>query len=381
MTSKVVVLDDFFPHLETGFRIAEFTWLLRRGVVDRVLTTASLETAMPSFRELYPELADQVQPYQPAALTEAKLAWIEFLNNATLFLDDLEAAGVPFVLTVYPGGGLNLGVREAAKRLRRVLESELLRAVVTTQPLVTAWVRREAPMVDVLELPGVPVGSAYFRPGAGFRTDYYGEPDVDELRICFVAYRYVPGGGDKGYDLFLDTVRWLAARGVPVSAHVVGGFGPDDLPIGDIADRLTFHGPLETARLHLFFTDQHLVISPTRADVLAAGSFDGVPTGAAVEGALCGVGIVTTDPRGQNTLFRDGRDILIVPPDAEAIADRVQSLTSAPGGIRRLAQAGLATARRSYGVSAQLVPRRRLIERLTEDLGEGVDSIARQEAR
>lgn len=365
MTSGVVVLDDYFPNLQTGFRVAEFTWLMRRGVVDRVLSTARLEPLMPAFREAYPALADRVQPYEPAALADAKLAWIEFLNNATLFLDDLETAGVPFALTVYPGGGLNLGEQEAAERLRRVLASELLRAVVTTQPLVTAWIRHEAPTVDVLELPGVPVNRAYFWPGAGFRTDYYGEPAVDQLKICFVAYRYVPGGTDKGYDLFLDTVRWLAVRGVPVAAHVVGGFGPDDLPIDDIADRVTFHGPLDTPRLRTFFTDQHLVISPTRADILAAGSFDGVPTGAAIEGALCGVGIVTTDPRGQNTLFRDGRDIAIVPPDSQAIADRIQSLIDAPGGIRRLAQAGLATVRRGYGVNAQLVPRRRLIERLT----------------
>jgi glycosyltransferase involved in cell wall biosynthesis len=372
MTSGVVVLDDFFPNLQTGFRVAEFSWLMRRGVVERVLSTNHLGQLMPAFRDLYPTLADRVQPYEPAALADAKLAWVEFLNNATLFLDDLEAARVPFVLTVYPGGGLNLGEHEAAERLRGVLGSGLLRAVVTTQPLVTAWIRREAPMVELLELPGIPVDPAYLRPGAGFRTDYYGEHGVDELRICFVAYRYVPGGRDKGYDLFLDTVRWLAVRGVPVAAHVVGDFGPNDLPIDDIADRMTFHGPLETPRLRAFFTGQHLVISPTRADVLAAGSFDGVPTGAAVEGALCGVGIVTTDPRDQNTLFRDGRDIVIVPPDAQTIADRILALIDAPGGIRRLAQAGLASARRGYGVSAQLVPRRRLIEHLMEDPGKAV---------
>src|SRR5450756_1036753 len=52
----IVVVDDLFPDLTTGFRVAEFSWLLRAGVVREVMTSLpQLEDHLPSFLELYPD--------------------------------------------------------------------------------------------------------------------------------------------------------------------------------------------------------------------------------------------------------------------------------------------------------------------------------------
>jgi glycosyltransferase involved in cell wall biosynthesis len=359
--SRVVALDDFFPDLGTGFRVAEFTWMLHHDLIGQVLTTQNLAPLSAKFGAAYPDLVERVAAYRAELLAGADLAWIDFLNNADHFLSDLEEHGVPFVVTLYPGGGLNLGSPQAGRKLAAVMSSPLLRAVITTQPRVTEYVLARFPDAPVHEILGIAVNSSYFGPGAGMRMNYYGE-GKPALDVAFVAHRYRPDGADKGYGTFLDTVRELRAAGLEVRAHVVGGFAPRDLPDQDLDEVLTFHGVMDTAALKALLLGIDLVISPNRPGVLSARAFDGFPTGSVIEAALCGAGMVATDLLQQNVLFRDGRDILIVPPEAPAIAERIVALISSPGGIRRMAQAGLAIARRSYGVSVQLWGRRRVLE-------------------
>jgi hypothetical protein len=351
--SGVVILDDIFPNLGTGFRVAEFNWLMKRDAVSHVLTTQPLLEQLPAYRAQYPEFADRVRPYSREALQGASLAWMTFLNNAAYFLDDVNATGTPFVVTLYPGGGLNLGDAEADRKLAAVLESPLLQAVITTQPRVTEHVRSVAADVVVHEILGVVVNPIYLGPGAGFRTVYYATGS-GALRLAFAAHKYTEHGDDKGYDLFLETLRGLRDAGIPIEAHVIGGFSENDLDVADLTDLLTFHGVLKTKELKGVFSGMDLVLSPNRPGILSAKAFDGFPLGSVIEAALCGAGIVATDALDQNRLFMDGRNILIVQPSADDIVHRILELIDAPGGIGRLAQAGLAVARRGYGVDSQL---------------------------
>jgi hypothetical protein len=72
--------------------------------------------------------------------------------------------------------------------------------------------------------------------------------------------------------------------------------------------------------------------------------------------------MVVSDELQQNSLFRPGHDIVIAPPDPVIMADQIMTILSLPGGTRRRARAGLSAARRHYSPSAQLVPRREVIE-------------------
>ncbi|MFP3464612.1 glycosyltransferase family 4 protein [Leifsonia sp. SIMBA_070] len=367
----VVILDDIFPNLATGFRVAEFNWLMKRDAVSRVLTTQPLLHLLPEYATRYPEFAERVEPYTVDELRGASLAWMTFLNNAAYFLDDLEATETPFVVTLYPGGGLNLGDPEADAKLAAVLASPMLRAVITTQPRVTEYVRALAPEVELQEILGVVVNPLYLGPGAGFRTDYY-PGGASTLRLAFAAHKYTERGLDKGYDLFLEVLRGLRSTGVPVEGHVIGGFSEDDIDVTDLGDALTFHGTLEAEDLKTVFGSIDLVVSPNRPGVLSAKAFDGFPLGSVIEAALCGAGIVATDALDQNRLFMDGRNILIVQPDADDIVHRIVELIDAPGGIGRLAQAGLSVARRGYGIDSQLRARLDVMERALLPLEEPV---------
>jgi glycosyltransferase involved in cell wall biosynthesis len=367
----VVVLDDHFPTKGTGFRIAEFDWLMRHGVVAEVMTTVTpLEPLLADYSAIHPQTYRQIRGYDPERLGDFECASVLFLNNAAYFLPDLERHDLPFVLTLYPGGGLNLGDAEAEAKLAKVLASPQLRHLITTQPVVTEHVRSlVAESVPVTEVLGLAVDPLYLTPGPGYRTDYFGG-GKEHLDVCFVAHRYTEDGADKGFPVFLEVVARLQADGVPVRGHVVGGYGPAQVPAEHSGLELTYAGVMSTPELREFFLGMDLILSPASPGRLATGSFDGFPTGACVEAALSGVAVLATDPLGQNRLFKDRRDIHMPAADAAAIVSRIQGMLAEPDGVRRVAQAGLRTARRAYGVQAQLWTRRQVIESVRSAAGQ-----------
>jgi glycosyltransferase involved in cell wall biosynthesis len=362
--SGIVIVDDYFPDVGTGFRIAEFSWLLKRDVVSEVLTTSRpLSEKIAWYSAAHPLLWQRVHSYDEARLDRHELAYVLFLNNADHYLEIFERLSLPFVVTLYPGGGLYLGDESAEAKIDRVLGSRMLRHVITTQPIVTERVKRsvDTQRVGVTEILGLVVDPEYLGPGPGHRVDYFGSGD-ERLRLCFVAHRYTADGSDKGFPQFVETVRRLEEAGVPVEGNVVGGFTADDLSPRDRGLPITFFGTLPTVELRAFLARQHVIVSPTKTDTLAVGAFDGFPTGATVEAALAGVAVIASDGRQQNRLFRDGRDIVIVPPDADAIVERLTAVLRRPGELRRIAQAGLATARDGYSVDRQLWARREILQ-------------------
>lgn len=361
---RIVVLDDFFPDLRTGFRVAEFTAHLRSGAVDAVLTTAEpFDELVAEFGRLHPAVAARVHRYSREELATADLAHVVFLNNAAYYLDDLEAAGVPFVVTLYPGGGLDLGDAVAEQKLRAVLDSPLLRHVITTQPIVSARVREvlgEDSPTPISEIPGIVTSPDYHVPGAGLRNDYFGS-GKGCLDLAFAAFKYTERGADKGFPEFVEFVRLAGAAGLPVRAHVVGGFSLDDLAATAPTELFEFRPPLSTRELRAFYFGMDLIVSPNRPNVLGPGAFDGFPLGTSIEAALSGVAVMAADPLDQNTLFRDGRDILIVDPDPREMLDRLQGVLEEADGLRRIARSGLLTARKHYGPAGQIDRRAAII--------------------
>ena len=79
---------------------------------------------------------------------------------------------------------------------------------------------------------------------------------------------------------------------------------------------------------------------------------------------MCGVALVATDPLDQNRPpLTDGRDIHLPPADAAEVAARILDMVAEPDGVRRVAQAGLRTTRRTYEADAQLESLRRVLRR------------------
>jgi lipopolysaccharide transport system ATP-binding protein len=362
---RLVVLDDFFPNLMTGFRIAEYNAYLARWPGLRILTTQPHFAACHAqYAARYPQWAPRVRPFDATALAGATLAYLNFLNNAAQFLPALQARALPFLLTLYPGGGFGIDAADSDEKLRRVLASPLLRGMVVTTPVIARYLgefaRRESiALPPVTEIAGVVVNPLCF--DAAERVFLGAGKDVAD--VCFVAEKYMERGVNKGYPEFVAAAQEVAVAEPAVRFHVVGGFTADDMALGPLAGRVRFHGTLPTDDLRALLHGMDLIVAPSRPFTLHAGNFDGFPTGACIEAAASGVAIVAADPLAQNRLFEDGRSIVLTENEPQAIAKRLLALLREPARLRAVALAGQAVVRRHYAPERQIGARIAMIER------------------
>jgi glycosyltransferase involved in cell wall biosynthesis len=185
------------------------------------------------------------------------------------------------------------------------------------------------------------------------------------LDICFVANKNVPRGADKGYDRFIDAARILSRRHAQVRFHVVGQLTEQDIEVADLGDKITFYGHQPTSFFPQFHGRMDIILSPNIPFALYAGAFDGFPTGACVEAALCGTALFVTDELGMNDgYFKDGEEIVIISREPEQIADRIGEYISEPERLSSIGQKGQRAARRLFSLEVQMAPRVRVLSNL-----------------
>jgi lipopolysaccharide transport system ATP-binding protein len=368
--APMVILDDFFPNVLTGFRVAEYNAHLQAFPQLMVLSAlGDFASQHARYAQLYPNLASRVQPYSPAWLAGCSLVYLNFLNNAVQFLPELEARGIAFVLTLYPGGGFGLNEPDSDAKLQRVLASPLLKALIVTQTVTKHYVedfarRHQLTLAPLHHIDGLVVNPLYFQNEVQSPKSRFGR-DKPVFDICFVAERYMPAGANKGYPEFVAAALALSDLD-QLRFHVVGGgFGPDELDVSALGDRIQFYGRLETVELRRFYAGMDLIISPNQPYLLHPGNFDGFPTGCCVEAALCGVAVMATDALQQNPGYVDGESIFVLdaagPPLAHQIAARLRRLAAQPQPLHTVGHAGQTRTRQLYAPAHQIGERQRIL--------------------
>ncbi len=375
------VLDDFFPNLLTGFRVAEYNALLRHFPGLRIASTyGDFAAAHAAYAHHYPDLAPRVRVFEPGLLEGCRLAYLNFLNNADAFLPALAAHRVPFVMTLYPGGGFGLYEAASDAKLARVLGSPWLREVIVTQSVSRDYLRaRGAGALPVTEIFGVVAHPLYFEgPPAGPRRRF--GRDKSAFDVAFVAEKYMPRGLNKGFPAFVAGVRAAiaAAPALDWRVHVVGGFSEDDWHTewpdarAELGDRLQLHGRLETSRLREWLSGIDLVVSPNLPGALHRGNFDGFPTGCCVEAALCGTAFAATDPLGLSEgRLRDREHYWHLEPGAEPVSAALLALAAEPRRLAALGEAGQTRVREHFAPAVQIGGRIAVLERQWRAVGGG----------
>lgn len=362
-----VIVDDIFPHPLSAFRIAEYNQYLRLFPTAQVHSSGgsfrllgkpqTFRSVRASYERQFPEFRGRVQKYHVRRRRQGAVAYTIFLNNAHDFLPFFERNRSPLVFTLYPGGGFALDDPASDQMLKRVCSYPLLRKIIVTQKNTMEYLLERgfcgASEVEFVyggvfpsdRLPATSDHRVFFRTGK--RT----------LDVCFVAHKYMPGGRDKGYDVFVRTAELLHERFDDVCFHVVGPFDSSDLDVSRLGETIRFYGSRETSFFRNFYAQMDIILSPNAPFLVQRGRFDGFPTGACMEAGMSGVAVFCTDELNLNVVFRHGEDIVIVPRSAESIADSIAAFHEDPEALHRLQVAGQAAFRKVFDIDRQMARR------------------------
>jgi glycosyltransferase involved in cell wall biosynthesis len=362
-SKKLVILDDYFPNLKTGFRISEFNYYLEKYPACEVFSTR-YDMYFSEYAAVYPQYKDRVKSFTDFDWTgnSYDLFYTVFLGNANSFHFVYEMTNTPFVLELYPGGGYWINDPEVDAKLAKVLQSPFLKKVIVTQKMTYDYITSNGFVAPekIAYIYGLVTHPQYF---LNVPQKKHYKRDKKTFDICFVANKYMPLGLDKGYHIFIDMCRRLASEAGDIKFHVVGNFDKADIPLGDIEKKLTFYGPRDHNFFPRFYSGMDIIVSPNLPFVLIPGkSYDGFPVGCCIDAALHSVGVFCTDLLNHNEFFEHGKDIFIIPPDADAIAGSILEYYHDPEKLYLMSALGQAKFREIFDFNAQMGKRVAVLE-------------------
>jgi glycosyltransferase involved in cell wall biosynthesis len=367
--ASLIILDNIFPHLLSSFRVAEFNAYLATYEKAVAYSTGAAFSAIGehrSFREVldeydsrYPELRGRTFHLHKKIGHNGELIYFVFLQNAGAFMDYLRRSKLPFVFTLYPGGGFRLDERHSDDTLRSVCALPNLKKVITTQKVSHEYLLKFLAPEKIEFIYGGVFPSDRLANDTVARKYY--QQDKGTFDICFVAFKYMPRGVDKGYDVFVDVARRLSRLHNNIRFHVVGPYDESDVDVSDLKGRIEFYGVRQTEFFPQFYSEMDLILAPNLPFMLIPGAFDGFPTGGCIEAGLCGVAVFCTDPLNQNISFKEGEEIVIIQRDVEQICESVEGYYRDYDKLVRLGRRGQEAFKKAFAIETQLGKRLRIL--------------------
>ena len=204
-----------------------------------------------------------------------RLFYCLFLNNVFKNLSWLQKNKIPFLFTLYPGGGFVTGDTVVNEKLRSVFSSPYFKKVIVTQQVTMNYLL-ENKFCDELSTAFIfgSVGPQISLTNAYITKLLYGK-DKDCFDICFCAVKYSSLGADKGYPLFISFIKAISKKYKFLRFHVIGNFDKNVIAIEEIEKQITFYGSKPYDQLRLIFKNIDLIVSPNEPGKLSKGAFDG----------------------------------------------------------------------------------------------------------
>lgn len=369
----LVIIDDIFPSNLSGFRYQEFTSYLQEIENTKVICTGqtiedflklNVDEVIIQYKRKFPQFSGNVCKYDTWRPLGCKLMYFIFPTNAYNALPIMEKFYIPFIFTLYPGGGFALNNPESDRRLKRLMESPCFKKVIVTQQVTYDYLinnnfcsseKIEFIFGGVMPLLENNKAKAYKKIRYGF--------EKNKLDICFVAQKYTKYGEDKGYDVFIDTAKILCNMHENIHFHIVGGFDEKIIDVSDIRNYITFYGKLNIDNFDSFFVDKDIIISPNIDGKISSGTFDGFPTGSCVEAGLRKTALFCTDPLNLNgDRIINGKEIVIIPHNAQKISEIVDYYYKNPQLIKEMGENCQEKLLHLYSYEYQIAPRIKLLK-------------------
>jgi glycosyltransferase involved in cell wall biosynthesis len=146
-------------------------------------------------------------------------------------------------------------------------------------------------------------------------------PITGPLRVLFIGMKYTENGEDKGLDLFLSSCSLLIQSGIKLNISIVGNWSQLDLNGFLCESYCTIFGLVPNEELSNIYYMSDIAIFPTRYSKIARGNFDEFPVGSAIEAALHGIAIMTTNPLGMVTPLRPGIHYIHIDSTTKSICE------------------------------------------------------------
>jgi len=354
MPQKIGIVDCSFPKAKRGFRDAEIRTLLDADSTTTAysaypmspgpeaffthsygMTKKDFKQRRNNYLKQFPKYKNRIK-YLPKHFVKPFLAMSYFLSDTYTYLPYFEKHQIPFIFILYPGGGFGLNNPSSDAMLRKIFSSKYFRKVIATQD-VTARYLREKKLLPPSKIEMLWGGMPQLK-NSDFSKKLAYPKDKATIDILFQAYKYSEGGKDKGYDIFIAAAKKVHKENKKVIFHVVGNFDKSDMDTRSLGDNIIFHGVLSTDKLKKLYLSIDIRVSLSRMGALFPGNFDGFPLAndALVAGAL----VITTDELDNNGGRFCDDELVIVKPDAKAIADKVLSFAKNPKKMYNIAKKG-----------------------------------------
>ena len=378
---NIIIIDDIYPGSYSPFRNQEYNYYLNVFHNSKVFTSGKnlkffnknlrVKNVVKNFINSNIQYENRIfvnnkkNEYILATYPKC-LAVLTFLENVISNINILEKYDIPFIFTLYPGGGLILNDSQCDNKLKRIFNSKCFEKVIVTQDIVKNYLieKKLCPLEKMEFIFGVVTPKLMLSAGT-HKKEYFGY-GKDNLKICFVAHKYTKNGKDKGFDIFINTCKEIKSLHYDnISFHVVGEFTENDIKDKEQAKMINFHGVLSTTELQKFFEQMDIIISPTKPYIITKGSFDGFPTACSTEAMLNKVLLITTDELNLNgNRFKDGKDLIIVSPNPKEITSKVKELYNNPKLIKKISNNGHKKAQEIYSCRNQLYKRIKIIKKV-----------------
>lgn len=368
---NLIIIDDSFPSKISGFRYQEFTSYLEHIEGTKILTTGmtvaetSLSEALINYKRKYPEFGGKVFSFDMIwRPVECKLLYFTFLNNAFACLRFAEENRIPFVFTLYPGGGFALNNEESNTLLNRVFTSPCFRKVVVTQQSTYDYVIKNqfCPKEKIEFIFGAVTNLEKIDPVEKYRKKHYGI-NKDILDICFVACDHISYNGDKDYKVFIEVAKELIKKHQNIHFHVVGLADKRAVDISEIEDKIMFYAQKDETLINNFYNDKDIIISLNTKGKMFKGTLDSFLTDSCIDAGLQKVAIFCTDELGFITgRFINNEEIVIIPHDSKSIVQRIEKFINDPQKLQSIAEKGQKKIIELYNFDSQIKPRIKLLK-------------------
>lgn len=371
---NILIVDNVFPSFYSPFRTEEFMNYFKEFKNVYCLSTWKAipkedpntgDELIEQFEQRCPEYKGKIINIEDENYIdkinklENKLAVLTLLENVTEELDFLEKNKIPFIFTLYPGGGFNIDNNDINEKLKKIFSSKCFKKVIVNDKRIQKYLldNKLCDKKQIKMISGMVTPKEMFKVRNRCKKHYM--EGKNTLDICFADYEYFSNEREDGFEIFIEVARLLKEY-KNIKFHVVGRRTPDDLDIRDIRSNIKFYGVKIPEWFIKFYKNIDIVISPNRVDNFA----ENIPNDLCVQAMLNEVLVMCRDTEKTCTKFIDGENYIKIGTDAREISKKIEELYNEPRKIIDIAKRAQKKANKFYSYETQMFPRYNLIRKI-----------------